>query len=34
MTTLAQELLAAYNNGGMIATPPSVRDPDFDLNAA
>jgi 2-oxo-3-hexenedioate decarboxylase len=34
MTTLAQELLSAYNNGAVIATPPSTRDPDFDMNAA
>src|ERR1700683_5459311 len=31
---LAQEFLAAYNNGAMIATRPSMRDPDFNMNAA
>src|SRR6266478_1815068 len=34
MTTLAQELLSAYNSGAVMATPPSARDPQFDMNAA
>jgi 2-keto-4-pentenoate hydratase len=32
--TLAQELLSVYNSGGVIATPPSARDPQFDINGA
>ena len=31
---LAQELLAAYETGGILAVPPSARDENFDLNAA
>lgn len=31
---LAQELLDAYQSGSVIATPPSARDAEFDLDAA
>jgi 2-keto-4-pentenoate hydratase len=32
--TLARELLSAYEMGRTVPTPPSSRDPDFDLNQA
>jgi 2-oxo-3-hexenedioate decarboxylase len=31
---LAQELLDAYQTGGIVSVPPSARDAEFDLNAA
>jgi 2-keto-4-pentenoate hydratase len=31
---LAQELFDAYHSGAIIATPPSAREGEFDLNAA
>ena len=34
MQTLAEQLLSAYASGAEIATPPSARDPQFDMNAA
>jgi 2-oxo-3-hexenedioate decarboxylase len=33
-TALADELMAAYDTGQMVATPPSSRDAGFDLPAA